>query len=109
MKRTLFAALMLLLSIINNAPSQIDRSKVPGPGPAPAIAFPDYEMMTTSNGMRIIIVKNSELPTINLRLLIDRKPVLEGEYNGYISIAGQLLRSGTTTQTKDQLDEEIDV
>ena len=64
---------------------------------------------TTPNGIRVIIVKNSELPTVSISLLIDRKPVLEKGDAGLIDIAGQLLRTGTTTRTKDQLDEEIDL
>jgi zinc protease len=90
------------------APAQLDRSKRPQPGPAPASAFPDVKVETTANGMRVIIVKNDELPTISMRLLIDRKPVLEGQAAGLMNIAGSLLRNGTTTRTKDQLDEEVD-
>jgi len=109
MKKNLYAAITLLLFISTIVPGQIDRSKVPGPGPAPAIAFPDYDLITTANGIRVIIVKNDELPTINIRLLIDRQPVLENEFAGYIDVAGQLLRTGTTNRTKDQLDEEVDL
>jgi zinc protease len=90
------------------APGQLDRSKMPGPGPAPAVAFPDYALETTANGIRVIIVRNDKLPTVSIRLLIDREAVLEGKAAGYISIAGQLLRSGTATRTKDQFDEEVD-
>jgi len=109
MKKKLFAPVIMLLFMSSFAPAQIDRSKVPGPGPAPAVAFPNYDLITTANGIRVIIVKNDELPTINIHLLIDREPVLEKESAGYIDIAGQLLRTGTTTRTKDQLDEEIDL
>lgn len=109
MKKSLLAGVMLSLFVSGGLVAQIDRSKIPGPGPAPAVAFPDYDLVTTANGMRVIIVKNSELPTISIRMLIDRKPILEKEYAGYVDVAGQLLRSGTTTRTKDQLDEEIDL
>ncbi len=88
---------------------RLDRSKIPPPGPAPAVAFPDYDVLTSDNGIRVIIVRNTELPTVSMQLLIDRKPVLEGKDAGYIDIAGQLLRDGTTTRTKDQLDEEVDM
>jgi zinc protease len=88
---------------------RLDRSKIPPPGPAPAVAFPNYDVLTSSNGIRVIIVRNTELPTVSMHLLIDRKPVLEGNYAGYVDIAGQLLRDGTTTRTKDQLDEEVDM
>jgi predicted Zn-dependent peptidase len=100
--------LILALLFVSISAAQIDRSKMPGPAPAPAVAFPDYDLVTTSNGMKVIIVRNDELPTIQIRMLIDREPILEGEYAGYVSLAGQLMRNGTTIRTKDQLDEEVD-
>ena len=109
MKKFFLASVALFCLTFSVAQAQLDRSKIPGPGPAPAIAFPDYDVITTPNGIRVIIVKNSDLPTISVSLLIDRKPVLEKKDAGLIDIAGQLLRSGTTTRTKDQLDEEIDL
>jgi predicted Zn-dependent peptidase len=98
----------LAFCCVQAAPAQLDRSKRPQPGPAPASAFPDVKVETTANGMRVIIVRNDELPTISMRLLIDSKPALEGQAAGLIGIAGGLLRNGTTTRTKDQLDEEVD-
>ena len=109
MKKFISTTVLSLCLALTLAQAQLDRSKIPGPGPAPAIAFPDYDVVTTANGIRVIIVKNSELPTVSISLLIDRKPVLEKGDAGCIDIAGQLLRSGTTTRTKDQLDEEIDL
>jgi zinc protease len=109
MKRTICGILMLLLAGALTLPAQLDRTKVPPPGPAPAAAFPDYDLMTLPNGMRLIVVKNDELPTIQMRLLIDRKPVLEGEFAGYFEMAGQLMREGTVKRTKDQIDKEVDL
>ena len=83
-------------------------ASIPGPGPAPATAFPDYDVVTTANGMRVIVVQNHELPTVAIRLLVDRQPILEKEMAGVVDLTGQLMRSGTTKRTKDQLDEEVD-
>jgi zinc protease len=102
----LFACAAVLTTAVQ---AQLDRSKIPPPGPAPAVSFPDYDLMTTSNGMRVIVVRNTELPTITISLEIDREPVLEKAYVGYVDMAGQLMRSGTAKRTKDQLDEEIDM
>jgi len=89
--------------------AQIDRSTMPEPGPAPEVAFPEYDVEQTSNGIRVILVENHRLPTISMRLLIDREPIQERELMGYVSIAGQLLRTGTTTRTKDEIDDEVDL
>ncbi len=102
----LFACAAVLTTAVR---AQLDRSKIPTPGSAPAVSFPDYDLLTTSNGIRLIVVRNTELPTITIRLVIDREPVLEKEYAGVVDIAGQLMRSGTAKRTKDQLDEEIDM
>jgi len=109
MKTKLFVMLALLVVTSQFTFAQLDRSKIPPPGPAPSVSFPDYDLVTTANGMKIIIVIDNELPTVAIRLLIDRKPHLEKEYIGSISLMGQLLRNGTKTRTKDKLDEEIDL
>ncbi len=108
MKLKIIQYLLITFSIVNVAFSQLDRSKTPGPGPAPAIAFPSYTVDKSANGIRVIVVRNNKLPTVSMRLLIDRKPVFEGEYAGCVDLSGQLMRNGTTKRTKDQLDEEID-
>ena len=48
------------------------------------------------------------MPVVSYSLVIDRDPIVEGDSAGYISAAGQLLRTGTKTKTKDQIDEAID-
>jgi predicted Zn-dependent peptidase len=109
MKTKLFIVSVIFIIGYQFTFAQLDRSKIPPPGSAPAVSFPDYDMLQMENGMRVIFVQDDELPTIAIRLLIDRKPQLEGEYIGSISIMGQLLRNGTKTRTKDMLDEEIDL
>ncbi len=107
--RTILATLLAVLVLAaGRADAQLDRSIVPGPGPAPATAFPDYDVITTANGMRVIVVQNHELPTVALRLLVDAPPILEKDMAGVVDMTGQLMRSGTTKRSKDQLDEEVD-
>ena len=109
MKRIAAGLLMLGVLTVQMLQAQFDRNVVPGPGPAPAVAFPDYELITTVNGMRVIILTDSKLPTVSMRLLIDRKPAREGDFKGVIGLAGGLLCNGTTTRTKDQIDEQVDM
>ena len=108
MKRTTVLLLAALSLLAGETLAQLDRSKIPPPGAAPAASFPDYDLVTMQNGMRVIIVRNAELPTVTIRLLIDRQPVLEKETVGALGLTGMLMRSGTSKRTKDQLDEEID-
>jgi predicted Zn-dependent peptidase len=100
----LLTVLMLLLSI--NA--QVDRSKMPEPGPAPEIQLGDFQSFQLDNGLKVFVVENNKLPRVTFRLVIDRDPIIEGENAGYVQLAGNLLRTGTTNRSKDQIDEEVD-
>ncbi len=86
----------------------LDRSKMPAPGPAPIINIAEPQFFELSNGLKVYVVEDHKNPIIAYSLQLDYDPILEGEYAGYTNIAGQLLRSGTTHRTKDQIDEEID-
>lgn len=87
---------------------QLDRSKRPQPGPAPIIKIGEAESFVLDNGLRVFVVENHKIPRISYQLVLDYAPVLEGEEAGYVDFAGQLMRTGTTTRTKDQIDEAID-
>jgi zinc protease len=108
MKSLNFIALAVGLFCATGVSAQVDRSKLPEPGPAPEIRLGTYETFELKNGLKVIVVRNTKLPQVSYSLLIDRDPIVEGDKAGYISIAGQLLRSGTATRTKDQIDEEMD-
>ncbi|HPT15289.1 MAG TPA: pitrilysin family protein, partial [Bacteroidales bacterium] len=91
------------------APKEVlDRSKRPEPGPAPIIKIGEAESFVLSNGLKVFVVENHKIPRISYQLVLDYDPVLEGEYAGYVDFAGQLMRTGTTTRSKDQIDEAID-
>ncbi|QOR76032.1 MAG: insulinase family protein [Thermoflavifilum sp.] len=101
--------LFLLISLhawVANA--QIDRSHAPNPGPAPEIHIGTPDTFTLSNGMKVFVVENHKLPEITATLILDHPPVREGEKAGYVTMAGQMLRRGTTTMNKQQLDDTID-
>jgi len=102
----LIIILMLFVSVCSYA--QLDRSRKPEPGPAPEIKLGDYESFTLKNGLKVFVVNDNRLPLVAFNLVVDRDPVLEGKNAGYVEAAGQLLRTGTKTRTKDKIDEEID-
>jgi len=107
----LFTLLVLLQSLPGMAQTggaALDRSKIPAAGPAPVIKIGKYESFTLANGMKVFVVTNRKLPRVAFNLVLDYDPVLEKEYAGYVEMAGDMLRAGTTTRSKDQLDEDID-
>jgi len=106
MKKIVYSIFIILLTLTTNA--QIDRSIRPGAGPAPKIQLGDYKLFTLPNGLKVIVVENHKIPKVNYQLNLDIDPITEGDQTGYISMTGELLRAGTTTKTKAQIDEAID-
>jgi len=106
MKRILTSTLALLISFGSFA--QLDRSIRPEAAPAKEIEIGDYDVFTLKNGLTIIVVENKKLPRVSFSLVVDRDPIIEGEKAGYVSLAGELLRQGTTNRDKSTLDEEVD-
>ena len=106
MKNKLMITLMLLVALPLYA--QLDRSKIPGPGPAPEIKLGTYDTFQLQNGLKVFVVENHKIPRVAFNLVLDVDPILEGDSAGYVSAAGDLLRTGTKTRTKDQLDEDVD-
>ena len=87
---------------------QVDRSQAPAPGPAPEIVLGDYTVEKLENGLSLIVVENHKLPRVSYRLTLDVDPIFEGDKAGYIGLAGSLMRQGTTTRTKAEIDEAVD-
>lgn len=106
MKRILTSAFAMLISVA--AFAQLDRSIRPEPAPAKPIEFGDYDVFKLKNGLTIIVVENDKLPRVSFSLVVDRDPIIEGDKAGYVGLAGELLRQGTTNRNKETLDEEID-
>ncbi|HEX2984566.1 MAG TPA: pitrilysin family protein [Ignavibacteriales bacterium] len=89
--------------------AQLDRSVPPKAAPAPEIKFGEYHKFVLDNGLKVFVVENHETPVVSLSLILHRDPILEKENAGYVDAAGELMRTGTKTHTKAQLDEEIDL
>ena len=68
----------------------------------------EYKTFKLDNGLTVILVENHELPTVTFSLQLALEPILEGTLSGTASLAGGLLRAGTNTRTKAELDKEID-
>ena len=100
--------IFLLSAFYLNGLAQIDRTKVPTPGPAPEIKIGTPESFELKNGLTVIVVENHKLPRVAFNLVLDFEAILEGDKAGYASMAGDLLRTGTTTKSKVQIDESID-
>ncbi len=86
----------------------LDRSIRPQAAPAPEINIGKYESFELENGLKVFVVENHKIPRVSYSLVLDYNPVPESELAGMADFTGQLLRTGTTNLSKDQLDEEVD-
>ncbi len=101
-------SLVFTVAMALGATAQLDRSVRPEAGPAPKLDFGKYDVYEMDNGLKLIVVEDHKLPRVSMSLIIDRDPVQEGDKAGYVELAGEMLRQGTTNRPKTQLDEEID-
>jgi predicted Zn-dependent peptidase len=100
--------ILLLITASISLFAQVDRSIQPKPGPAPEIQLGDYKSFELENGLKVFVIENNKLPKVSFSLITVSNPIFEGENAGYISLTGELLRRGTKTRTKEQIDEEVD-
>ena len=100
--------LFLIIILFSSTAAQLDRSVRPQPGPAPEIKLGDYETFELENGLKVFVIENNKLPKVNFSLLTVRDPIMEGDSKGYISFSGDLLRRGTKTRSKEEIDEQVD-
>lgn len=104
--KNIFLSILTLFSLYS-ATAQLDRSKVPTPGPAPEIKIGKIETFTLDNGMKVFVVENHKLPRVSFNLVLDFDPIVEGNKTGAASMAGELIKTATSTLNKDQIDQQI--
>ena len=90
------------------ASAQLDRSKMPEPGPAPKISLEKPDEFKLKNGLTVLVVENHKLPRVSYSLTIDNKPITVGEKSGVESLIGSMMGNGTTNISKDDFNEEVD-
>lgn len=88
--------------------AQVDRSKMPEPGPAPKINLEEPERFDMPNGLTVLVVEDHKLPRVSVQLSLDNAPVLEGEKAGVASMTGSLMGKGSKNIPKDAFEEEVD-
>ncbi|MDA9020473.1 insulinase family protein [bacterium] len=106
MKNIKYTLLTLLIPFIGL--NQVDRSIIPTAGEAKEIKLKDSEVFTTSNGITVILSENHKIPRVAINYISGADEKLEGDKAGLSSMAGELIMSGTSNLTKDQLDNKID-
>jgi zinc protease len=78
--------------------------------PLPPLKVPDPTEITLSNGMKVLMLEDHELPLISGAALIRTGNLFDSpSKKGLAGITGEVLRSGgTKTRTGDQLDQDLE-
>ena len=86
---------------------QIDRSRIPEPGPVGDLDFPDIERATLSNGVRVAFARRTTVPAIWVSLQFDAGYAADPDgREGLQSLMASLLDEGTASRNSIQLAEE---
>ena len=101
-------ATLLLMIVGLSLFAQVDRTKIPEPATPRPIEIGDFESFELKNGLKVFVIENHKLPRVSFSLSFDRDPILEGDKAGYLGMFGQMLRTGTSNRTKEQIDDEVD-
>jgi zinc protease len=103
-----FLAFASVVVFSSTALAEVDRTKRPEAGVAPAAAFPEFSEHTLSNGLKVFIVESKRQPTVTLRLLIKSGSLYDGSKTGLAGLTAGLLDRGTTHRTAQQFAQELD-
>ena len=106
--KTKILSLVAILAMSFTSIAQIDRSKMPEPGPAPKVKLGESKKFILKNGLTVIMVENHKLPRASVNLTIDNYPSFQGDKAGVSSMMGSLLGRGTTNISKDEFNERVD-
>ena len=106
--KTKILSLVAILAMSFTSIAQIDRSKMPEPGPATKVKLGESKKFILKNGLTVIMVENHKLPRASVNLTIDNYPSFDGDKAGVSSMMGSLLGIGTTNISKDEFNERVD-
>src|SRR5438045_2793729 len=87
---------------------QVDRSRLPEPGPARPFVFPSIETTLLPSGLRVWTVRHRSVPIVSLTLLVERgsadDPVGQ---EGLAAITVDMLDEGSGTRGAIEMDEAL--
>ena len=96
-----FAATVMLVSATLPAGAQgtLDRSKVPTLGPPPKVTLPPIITRQLSNGLKLMIVEQHELPLADFILVVGGGGTMDpASKGGVANLTSSMLTEGTTTR-----------
>jgi zinc protease len=90
------------------AQNQVDRAKLPIPGPDPEVQFPALQRATLSNGLKLILAERHSLPLIRFNLQVDAGYAADQfALPGTAKLTMQMMDEGTRRRTALQISDEL--
>ena len=81
---------------------------MPRPGPDPKFALPKLQRRTLSNGLEVLIVKHSELPVVEMSLVLKTGGTADPlDRGGLASLTAALLDEGTKTRSALEISNQL--
>lgn len=81
----------------------------PRPTEARPVTFPPYEIRTLANGLRVVVVRQTEQPVVSLRMLVRAGAAQDpADKPGVATMVAALLDQGTTTRGATAIADAID-
>lgn len=81
----------------------------PAPLEMGEVSFPSFDERTLSNGARLLVVPQHEVPLVTVNLVLPGGSVADpDDGEGVASFVAQLLTRGTETRSKDEIAEAVD-
>jgi len=110
MKRCLLAIFFVAVAFGQTAAQPVPSYKTLKYPPLPQVKIPEPAQVTLSNGMRVFLLEDHELPLIRGLALIRTGNLLDpSDKRGLSQVMADVLRSGgTKSKTGDQIDEELE-
>ena len=96
------------LANFETTPSSIDRSRLPAPGPPPAIRFPSFQRFTLANGLKVILAERHSSPLVTFDLVADAGSAADTPATaGLARLAMDMLDEGTSNRTALQISDQL--
>ncbi|EDM45654.1 peptidase M16-like protein [unidentified eubacterium SCB49] len=107
MKKYILYTFALVLTGLT-ATAQIDRTKMPTSGPTPEVNLGNADEFTLKNGLTVLVVNDTKLPSVTFSLNLNNPTAFEGDKAGVQSLTGALLGKETMKTSKDDFSEQVD-
>lgn len=103
-----YIALFLLCLAVTSLQAQVDRSKMPKPGPAPEINLGSPATFKLDNGLQVMVVENHETPKVRANIVLDNRPYAFEDKAGVENLYSMIMGNGTENLSKEEFNKKVD-